>query len=135
MIIAADTKGRIVEFNPSACKTFGYTYNEILGKNLEILYAGKEELKNVNQSLAKYGFFAGEIVNKKKSGEEFISFLSATQLKDENGKIIGSMGISRDITQEKINRQKLIQSEQTIKAIISGIPDTILNIDKKKLLK
>ena len=49
MIIAADTKGRIVEFNPSACKTFGYTYNEILGKNLEILYAGKEELKNVNQ--------------------------------------------------------------------------------------
>jgi PAS domain S-box-containing protein len=131
MIIAADTKGRIVEFNPSACKTFGYTYNEILGKNLEILYAGKEELKNVNQSLAKYGFFAGEIVNKKKSGEEFISFLSATQLKDENGKIIGSMGISRDITQEKINQQKLIQSEQTIKAIISGIPDTILNIDKK----
>lgn len=133
MIIACDNKGRIIEYNVAAKKTFGYEWEEAVGKSVELLYANETERNIVWEGLYKNGHYVGEVENRRKNGETFISFLSASVLRDEKNRIIGTMGISRDISLLKQTEKILKQNEQTIRAIINSIPETILRIEKSTL--
>jgi PAS domain S-box-containing protein len=112
MIIAVDNDRRIVEFNETAQKTFGYSREEILGKHVGILYSDRQEGIRVGESTRRKGWFIGEIANKRKNGEIFPSLLSASVLRDTKGEPIGFMGISRDITEQKCIEERLRRSEK-----------------------
>lgn len=99
MIVAANLDLEITEFNPSAEKMFGYCKSEVLGKSICMLFADVHESKQVIEKILKAKIFAGEINKRKKNGEIFPSFLSASILKDINDKEIGIVGILRDITE------------------------------------
>ncbi|CAG1021128.1 putative signaling protein [Methylococcales bacterium] len=99
MIVAANLNLEITEFNPAAEKMFGYTKSEILGKSFRILFASPIESKKVVEIILKEKAFSGEINKKKKDGEIFPSFLSASILQDIHKKEIGIVGILRDITE------------------------------------
>ncbi len=102
MIIAADAERKIIEFNKAAQKTFGYPSEEVLGKHISILYADPEETSTtIHQHTVNKGQYIGEIFNRRKNGEVFPCLLSASILYDTHGDPIGSMGISRDITERK----------------------------------
>ncbi|MEJ2568533.1 MAG: PAS domain-containing protein, partial [candidate division WOR-3 bacterium] len=49
---------------------------------------------------------------------------------DEKGKIIGTLGISRDITQSKETDEQLKESEARNRAILSALPDLLFQIKK-----
>lgn len=117
MIVATDIDSRINEFNAAAQKTFGYTRDEVIGKPISVLYADEEEYKQVHEILHKDGVCAQEIVNKRKDGSLFISFLSASTLRDEEGKVFGVMGVSRDITAAKKAEEELRLSEERHRAV------------------
>ncbi len=117
MIVATDIDNLINEFNEAAEKTFGYSREEVLGKHIEILFANNDEHEQVNNLLENEGTFAGEIVNKRSDNSLFISFLSASILKDEKGEVIGAMGVSRDITAMKKAEEELRLSEERHRAI------------------
>lgn len=117
MIVATDIDMRINEFNVAAQKTFGYTRDEVLGKPVSILYADEEEFNHIQETLSHDGVCAQEIVNKRKDGSLFISFLSASSLKDETGNVFGAMGVSRDITAAKKSEEELRLSEERHRAV------------------
>jgi PAS domain S-box-containing protein len=117
MIVATDIDSRINEFNIAAQKTFGYTRDEVIGKPVSMIYADEEEYKQVQEILHKDGVCAQEIVNKRKDGSLFISFLSASTLKDEEGNVFGAMGVSRDITAAKKAEEELRLSEERHRAV------------------
>ena len=120
MICAADKKGFISEFNTAAQETFGYTLDEIIGKPITILYANPNQRMHVTQNeLIGKGIFVGEVVNVKKNGEQFISFLSASVLRNDDGEIVGSMGVSRDVTESKRAEQELKNSEERYRTIFN----------------
>lgn len=107
MIITTDNERRIVEFNGAAQGTFGYTREEVLGQPIHMLYADLEEARAVHQVVVEEGKFVGEIRNRRKNGEVFISLLSAAVLRDSSGHKLGIVGISRDITERKRMEEKL----------------------------
>lgn len=118
MICASDNNGYITEFNKAAQKTFGYTSEEVIGKHVSFLYERPQERIDVmNELVERTGFFTGEVNNKKKNGEIFTALLSASILKDEHGNVIGSMGVSRDITASKRAEKELRLSEEKYRAI------------------
>jgi len=117
MIVATDIDNRINEFNTAAERTFGYKKEEVLGQHISILFADEKEQKEVLSELKKEGTFAKEIVNRRKDNSLFISFLSASVLRDERGDIIGAMGVSRDITAMKKAEEELRLSEERHRAI------------------
>ncbi len=120
MIVACDKDGYITEFNLAAQKTFGYELSEIIGTHFSELYATKSEYKRIFNTLGVYNSgFSGEIKNKRKNGTEFFTSLSATVLKNENNEIIGSMGVSRDITRMKEDEILLKDSEERYKAVFN----------------
>ena len=101
MIISVDAHRNIVEFNRAAEEAFGYSKAEVLGEPIDLLYADPSEGSRVSSGILKHGGFTGEISNRRKNGEIFCSYLSASVVRDTNGKIVGGMGISWDITERK----------------------------------
>lgn len=101
MIIAVDTDRRIIEFNRAAQNTFGYRSEEVLGKHVDILYANPGQGLKISEAVFEKQGCVEEVINVRKNGDLFPSFLAASVLRDAQGKQVGAMGISRDITEQK----------------------------------
>ncbi len=107
MIISVDTNRNIVEFNRAAEQVFGYSKAEVLGKSIDLLYVDPSEGRKLHKNSIGGGF-TGEVANKKKNGEVFTSYVSATIMRDTSGRVVGVMGISRDITERKQAKETIV---------------------------
>jgi PAS domain S-box-containing protein len=131
MIIAVDKNSMVTEFNRSAQSNFGYRGNDIIGKHVKKLFADDKEYERVLAMLSGRGYYSGEILNKRKSGELFPTFLSASLIRNQDGEILGSMGVSRDITELKHAEQELRNSEERYRDIFDNANDFIISINKE----
>ncbi len=127
MIISADVNRNIVEFNQAAEHAFGYSKAEVVGRPIDLLYADPSEDSRTNAGLLRYGRYTGEVTNKRKNGEIFCSYLSASVMRDANGSLVGVMGISRDITEHKRAEEALRWLEQTVETTQLGVTITDIN--------
>jgi PAS domain S-box-containing protein len=117
MIVATDIDYNINEFNKAAEQTFGYNKEELLGKHISLLYSDRSEFMKVKERIDRGERVALDIVNRKKDRSLFISLLSASVLRNEEGEIIGAMGVSRDITASRKAEEELRLSEERHRAI------------------
>ncbi len=129
MIIATDVNNEITEFNKAAIEQFGYSEEEIKGKSPRTLYAFTEEFKKIRKELADHGSYSGEITNVAKNGEMFTTYLAASLLKNEEGVVLGAMGVSRDITEIKRAEEELRKSEERYRDLFENATDFIQSID------
>lgn len=121
-IITTDPDGIVTNSNKSAEKMLGYPSNELIGQHIRLLYASEEELNKVIDQLRTNDAFSGEILNTTKDGQTIITLLSANQIRNRAGKVIGTMGISRDITKESILREEYNK-------LINNVSDIIYTTD------
>lgn len=119
MIIASNLDGKIIEFNPAAQKTFGYSKAEVLGKPVNILYATPSDTVQVKKEIMEFKKYEGEVINKRKNGENFSSYVAASPLGNFKGDVVGVMGISRDITERKKNEGMIQLQLERLKALNS----------------
>lgn len=131
IICASDKNNKIIEFNKAAQIVFGYSEKEVIGKPATMLYANKKERERVKNSLKTNKFFTGEVINKRKNGETFVSYLSGSLLYNEKKVQIGAMGVSRDITELKAAEEQLKNSLERNKAIVNALPDIIFRINRE----
>ncbi|HRH38661.1 MAG TPA: PAS domain-containing protein, partial [Flavobacteriales bacterium] len=129
MIMAADADGRITEYNPAASLKFGYEPEEVLGNNTVQLYADAEEYTRIRHELDTHGAYAGEVHNVDKWGNPFTCYLAASLLYDEQGQLIGAMGVSRDITRMKADQEALRLSEERYRDLFDNATDLIQSVD------
>lgn len=106
MIISVDLQRQIFEFNPAAEREFGYARSEVLGRAVDMLYAEPAEGAALSAQTLRTGF-SGELWNRRKDGTRFCAYVSASPLHDAGGAVVGLMGISRDITEQKRAREAL----------------------------
>lgn len=121
MIIAVDKHRRIIEFNPAAEKTFGYRKTEVLGQPVSVLYENTSQGEQIYEKVLAHGWVTAEVRNKKKDGALFDAYLEASVLRDAKGQIVGLMGISRDVSEQKHARE--VQARLT--AILEGTADCV----------
>ncbi len=107
MIITTDTERGIVEFNQAAQDAFGYTQQEVMGKNIRMLYDDSRESESIRRSMSDEDRFGGEVLFRRKNGERFVSLLSAALLRDPKGSVIGTVRVARDITERKQEEEQL----------------------------
>ncbi len=126
-IVTADSSGRIIGFNASAEDVFGWTEDEIIGLTMEETFVPHRMRDAHHNGMNRY-LETGtprvvdggrvELAALRKSGEEFPVELNITSIEDDEGtKFIAYI---RDISERKINEQKLIdardRAERTDKA-------------------
>jgi len=108
-IIVTDSSNRIQSVNPAFSKITGYTPAEVVGEDPRILQSNihpTEFYKEMWLTLLSKGHWGGEIINKKKNGDLFTSWLSITTLMT-GGIIDHFVGILDDISEKKIREEQL----------------------------
>jgi PAS domain S-box-containing protein len=107
MIITTDLNSRIVEFNPEAEKMLGYSAEEIQGNKIGDLWEDASERERILDEVIESGGIRNYQTRlRTKSGEIKEISLTLSLLKDEEGKILGTVGVSKDIARElAINRE------------------------------
>ena len=129
-IIAVDKESFITEFNPAASVRFGYEPSEVVGKHARMLYATEAEHARVKRELDEHGAFTGEVRNVDREGKGFISFLTSSRLYDEQGTLLGSMGVSRDITRAKEDREHLDHETAKLRALFESGEHMFWTVDR-----
>ncbi|MBF0330285.1 MAG: response regulator [Nitrospirae bacterium] len=102
MIITTDQAGVVVEFNKGASKLLGYLREEIIGTPVETLWEKPEDRRRIMKAIEA----SGSILNyetrlKTKEGKLIDVSLTLSFIKNAAGEIIGTVGISKDITEKK----------------------------------
>ena len=116
MIIVTDNNRRIIEFNRAAEEAFGYESSEVLGQSIRLLYVDPRTSEEIFTATLKQGRQVQEVINRKKDGTLFHSLLSASVLRDGGGGIMGVMGVSRDITEQKRAVEELRRAKESAEA-------------------
>lgn len=107
VIVAVDRERRILEFNPAAEKAFGYARDEVMGRPVNMLYADPESGEAIRRLVFERQGVVSEVENRRKNGELFTSLMSAAVLRDAEGKALGILGTSIDVTDRKRAEAKM----------------------------
>jgi PAS domain S-box-containing protein len=104
-----DMENNIISVNPAFLKTYGYEASEIIGKNITILRAPNNPPGLTEKIFFRTlkGGWTGELLNRRKNGEEFPIIMSSSIVRDNAGTPVAFVGIARDITEEKNLQRQL----------------------------
>lgn len=119
IIIITDTKGAIEYVNPAFTTVTGYSKDEVIGQNPNILYSGKQDdsvYSNLWESITQGRTWEGRLINKKKNGSYFTEDATISPIFDSTGTIINFVAAKRDITEQLLTEEKY-QHSQKIEAI------------------
>ncbi|NOU47756.1 MAG: PAS domain S-box protein [Bacteroidales bacterium] len=103
-ICITDKNFKITFVNDSFCKVYDYMEEEIIGQQIAVIIS-KNNLpeigKDLYSTITKKEVWTGEVLNKRKSGNEFPIQLSLAPLLNNSGDLIAVVGVVRDITDRK----------------------------------
>ena len=146
-IITIDDKGSIQSFSPPAERMFGYSTNEVIGKNIKMLMPAKtasqhdgyleQYAKTGNASIIGIG---REDIARRKDGSEFPIDLSIGEATIDGSSLF--TGIIRDITERKraidqlrASEMEVRKSEERMRSILENAVDGIITIDDKGVIQ
>jgi PAS domain S-box-containing protein len=103
-VVITNLEGTIEYVNPKFSEVTGYSSEEAIGKNPNILKSGKlpdEVYAGFWETISSGSVWKGEFHNKKKNGELFWESVSVSPIKNENGEISHYLAVKEDITDSK----------------------------------
>ncbi|HLF78041.1 MAG TPA: PAS domain S-box protein [Dehalococcoidia bacterium] len=100
-VVATDLDGVVTNWNRGAVRLFGYDADEALGRHVSFVYPEDQHRflqESVIAPLKAHGTREVEVRMRRKSGEDFLAHLALSMIRESNGKPIGMVGYSQDIT-------------------------------------
>ncbi len=109
-----DIHDKIIFVNDAFLSTYGYSKEELVGKNISVLRPPAVTLEIGDSILYETidSGWKGEVINRKKDGTIFPVFLSTSVIKDNDGNAIALIGVATDITELKRSREELIEAKE-----------------------
>ncbi len=109
-VYITDMKGTIIFVNKAFCKTYGYTEEEVIGKNSGVLWIQKNQGENTRSVFQTRSFGSGWEVgfyHRRKDDSIFPISLSRSTIKDSNRNDVAIVGVSRDISERILIEDEL----------------------------
>ena len=127
-----DIQDKIIFVNESFRKTYGYTDEELIGKNMLIVRSPNNPLEVVREILPATlrGGWDGEILNRKKDGSEFPIALSTTIIRGKADEPIALIGVARDITERRSIEKAIREYAEQYRTIVSSTMFGFLIVDE-----
>lgn len=130
-VTITDLEYKLIFVNKAFCKTYEYTEEEVLGKNISIVSASNNDVKSLQKiKLATFnGGWQGELLNISKSGKKIPIWLSTTPIYDKNNIPFALIGVARNISSQKEYEYEILKLNQAI--IHSPVSILVTDIDGK----
>jgi PAS domain S-box-containing protein len=137
--LPAEENYLITTWNKGAETTYGWKADEAIGKPvsavLQTIFRSEEERKISEAALAGNGYWKGEVTQKTKDGREIITLASIAYIKSAEGKILGAVGVNRDITKLKEAETALGVAKEQLEITFKNIPAGIYQLNSKGRLE
>ena len=131
IIITVNSSGNIQTINAGAEKALGYNRVDIIGEPIAMLFVDPRQRDAAIEKMKH----SDNVVNLEtqfltKSGVARDVLLTLSYLRNPSGEVIGTIGISKDITEEKRLQNQLIQSQRlaAIGQVFTGIQHSMKNM-------
>ena len=120
----ADLAGKFTLVSPSALNMYGYSsIDELLGQPAELLYFNPKERHSLISILRTEGQIKDYVLQgRKKDGSAFWVSMNIQWLWSREGKIIGTEGVVRDITERIKTERALKESEERFQLLFNQAP-------------
>lgn len=109
-IVVTDSNGYVEDVNPAFTAITGYTADEIIGSRMSKMSSGRHSpdfYRVMWNKLQNTGHWSGDIWNRNKSGDEFVSHLIINSCFNDDGTVNCRIGLFADVT-EKRKQEALI---------------------------
>jgi PAS domain S-box-containing protein len=135
-VITTDPSGRIVSCSPAASDILGMLPSEALGRDVSDFYAGgTAEARQVMQRLKAEGRLRNYVTDfVSASGRRIPVALSASIIRNPEGKILGTLGVARNLTEIRRLEDELAAKNRFMANILQDSADAILTLDPNDIV-
>ena len=120
-IITTGKDGKITLFNKGAERLIGYDAEDVLNKETPLLFlrgTSSRSFAQIAVQIMKYGVDEGEWQVIRKDGDTRTMIFTMTPMKNRNGKMLGFLGIAKDVTEQKKLEKQLQDYTENLEQIV-----------------
>jgi len=128
-MMVTDAQSVILRVNKAFSRTTGYTAEEAIGQTPRLLQSGRHDrdfYRAMWESILRTGGWQGEILDRRKNGEVYPTWLTISAVKDDQGAVTHYIGTHFDLTERKQAEQSLIFSEEKFSKAFHASPDWVV---------
>lgn len=122
-VTITDLEGKVIYTNPADAEMHGYSPDELIGQDVRILapeYLAKPLTRAEVETMGRRG---RETLNRRRDGTVFPVQLLSDVVRDLDGNPIGIVTTCQDITERKLQEQRLKESEERYALALRGAHD------------
>ncbi len=112
-VMVNDGENRIVTVNPAFSTITGYSLDEVIGRDPDMLQSGQHDhgfYRDIRQTLLQENRWEGEIWSRRRNGENYPQWLSLSLIRREDNSIANYVGVFSDITERK-NAENILRRQ------------------------
>ncbi len=132
-IITTGKDGNITLFNKGAERIIGYSSEDVVHKETPLLFlrgSANKSFAQVGIQIMKHGVDEGEWEVVRKDGQVLTMIFTMTPMKNREGKMLGFLGIAKDITAQKQLERRLQDYTENLEKIVEKRTE---ELEKKNL--
>lgn len=114
--------------NPSFERITGYSAAEVIGRNCRFLQGGDRQqigILDLHQAIQEQRECHAVLLNYRKNGTPFWNDLYIAPVFNDRGELTNYIGIQTDITEQVKSTQRLLESEERLRTVLTSIKEGI----------
>ncbi|NVK17678.1 MAG: EAL domain-containing protein [Methylocystaceae bacterium] len=130
-VMVMDSSKDIIQINKAFSSITGYRESDVLGQKPALLKSDKHDesfFENMWDVLDQKGEWEGEMWNRRKNGQTYLSWMNISVLRDEQGNVEEYVSVFNDITSHRETQEQL--NYQSNYDLLTGLPNRHLLADR-----